>query len=63
MQVGSGANFQKGRSRIQRVQRGISKWFGSSIKYFKNINTASVRNGSIAQQIPPRSPIEGFVQK
>ena len=28
-----------------------------------NINTASVRNGSIAQQIPLRSPIEGFVQK
>ena len=28
-----------------------------------NVNTTSVRNGTIAQRIALRSPIEGFVQK
>ncbi|MDX1773495.1 efflux RND transporter periplasmic adaptor subunit [Oceanihabitans sediminis] len=59
--VGSGANFQKAEAEY-KGSTALVNGLAAQLKIL-NINTASVRNGSIAQQIPLRSPIEGFVQK
>ncbi|MFV0573639.1 MAG: efflux RND transporter periplasmic adaptor subunit [Xanthomarina gelatinilytica] len=59
--VGSGANFQKAEAEY-KSSTALVNGLGAQLKIL-NINTTSVRNGSIAQQIPLRSPIEGFVQK
>lgn len=59
--VGSGANFQKAEAEYNSTTA-LVNGLAAQLKIL-NINTASVRNGSIAQQIPLRSPIEGFVQK
>ena len=59
--VGSGANFQKAEAEY-KGSTALVNGLSAQLKIL-NINTASVRNGSIAQQIPLRSPIEGFVQK
>ncbi len=59
--VGSGANFQKAEAEY-KGSTALVNGLSAQLKIL-NINTASVRNGNIAQQIPLRSPIEGFVQK
>ncbi|HRW43668.1 MAG TPA: efflux RND transporter periplasmic adaptor subunit [Flavobacteriaceae bacterium] len=59
--VGSGANFQKAEAEY-KGSTALVNGLAAQLSIL-NINTASVRNGSIAQQIPLRSPIEGFVQK
>ncbi|WP_417871968.1 efflux RND transporter periplasmic adaptor subunit [Winogradskyella sp.] len=59
--VGSGANFQKAEAEY-KGSTALVNGLAAQLKIL-NINTASVRNGNIAQQIPLRSPIEGFVQK
>ncbi len=59
--VGSGANFQKAEAEY-KSSTALVKGLAAQLKIL-NINTTSVQNGSIAQQIPLRSPIEGFVQK
>jgi len=59
--VGSGVNFQKSESEYN-VSMGLVNGLAAQLKIL-NINTASVRNGTIFQSIPLLSPIEGFVQK
>ena len=59
--VGSGANFQKAEAEYD-VSKAMMNGLKAQLKML-NINTSSVSNGTIAQQIPLRSPIEGFVQK
>ncbi|XCF04747.1 efflux RND transporter periplasmic adaptor subunit [Tamlana crocina] len=59
--VGSGANFQKAEAEY-KGSTALVNGLAAQLSIL-NINTASVRNASIAQQIPLRSPIEGFVQK
>lgn len=59
--VGSGANFQKAEAEYQ-ASKAMVNGMEAQLKIL-NINTASVRNGTIAQRIALRSPIEGFVQK
>lgn len=59
--VGSGANFQKAEAEY-KGSTALVNGLAAQLKIL-NIDTASVRNQSIAQQIPLRSPIEGFVQK
>ncbi|TBV27904.1 efflux transporter periplasmic adaptor subunit [Meridianimaribacter sp. CL38] len=59
--VGSGANFQKAEAEY-KSSTALVNGLGAQLKIL-NINTVSVRNGTITQQISLRSPIEGFVQK
>lgn len=59
--VASGANFQKAEAEY-KASTALVNGLAAQLKIL-NINSASVRNGTIAQQIPLRSPIEGFVQK
>jgi cobalt-zinc-cadmium efflux system membrane fusion protein len=59
--VGSGANFQKA-----EVEYDASKAMASGMAaqlQLLNVSAQSVRNGTIAQRVALRSPIEGFVQK
>ena len=59
--VGSGANFQKAEAEYN-ASKAMVNGLAAQLKIL-NINTTSVRNGTIAQQIALHSPIEGFVQK
>lgn len=59
--VGSGANFQKAEAEYN-ASKAMVNGLAAQLKIL-NVNTTSVRNGTIAQQIALRSPIEGFVQK
>ena len=59
--VGSGANFQKAEAEYD-ASKAMVNGLEAQLKLL-NINTSSVRNGTIAQSISLRSPIEGFVQK
>jgi len=59
--VGSGANFQRAEAEY-KSSTALVNGLGAQLNIL-NINTTSVRNGNITQQIPLRSPIEGFVQK
>ncbi len=59
--VGSGANFQKAEAEYD-ASKAMVNGLEAQLKIL-NVNTASVRNGTIAQRIALRSPIEGFVQK
>jgi len=59
--VGSGANFQKAEAEYE-ASKAMVNGLDAQLRLL-NINTASVRNGTIAQSISLRSPIEGFVQK
>ena len=59
--VGSGANFQKAEAEYD-VSKAMVNGMEAQLKIL-NVNTSSVRNGTIAQHIALRSPIEGFVQK
>ena len=59
--VGSGANFQKAEAEF-KSSKALVNGLAAQLKIL-NVNTASVRNGTIAQQVPLRSPIEGYVQK
>ena len=59
--VGSGANFQKAEAEYD-ASKAMVNGMEAQLKIL-NINTSSVRNGTIAQRIALRSPIEGFVQK
>lgn len=59
--VGSGANYQKAEAEYN-ASNAMVNGLAAQLKIL-NVNTTSVRNGSIAQQIALRSPIEGFVQK
>jgi cobalt-zinc-cadmium efflux system membrane fusion protein len=59
--VGSGANFQKAEAEYEgstAMVNGVAAQL-----QLLNISAASVRNGTIAQRVALRSPIEGFVQK
>jgi cobalt-zinc-cadmium efflux system membrane fusion protein len=59
--VGSGANFQKSAAEYE-ASKALANGMAAQLQLL-NINTASVRNGTIAQSVALRSPIEGFVQK
>ena len=59
--VGSGANFQKAAAEYE-ASKAFVNGMAAQLKLL-NINTASVRNGTIFQRIALRTPIEGFVQK
>ncbi len=59
--VGSGANFQKAEAEYI-ASKAMVNGLAAQLKIL-NVNSTSVRNGTIAQQIALRSPIEGFVQK
>jgi len=59
--VGSGANFQKAEAEYE-ASKAMVNGMEAQLRIL-NVNTISVRNGTIAQRIPLRSPIEGFVQK
>ena len=59
--VGSGANFQKAEAEYD-ASKAMVNGLEAQLRLL-NINTSSVRNGTIAQSISLRSPIEGFVQK
>ena len=59
--VGSGANFQKAEAEYD-ASKAMVNGLEAQLKLL-NINTSSVQNGTIAQHIALRSPIEGFVQK
>jgi cobalt-zinc-cadmium efflux system membrane fusion protein len=59
--VGSGANFQKAEAEYD-ASKAMVNGLEAQLKLL-NINSSSVRNGTIAQSISLRSPIEGFVQK
>lgn len=59
--VGSGANFQKAEAEYD-ASKAMVNGLGAQLRLL-NINTASIRNGTIAQSISLPSPIEGFVQK
>ena len=58
--VGSGANFQKAEAEYN-VSSALVNGLAAQLKIL-NINSESVQNGSIAQQIPLLSPIDGFVK-
>ena len=59
--VGSGANFQKAEAEYD-ASKAMVNGLQAQLRIL-NVNTTSVRNGTIAQRISLRSPIEGFVQK
>jgi len=59
--VGSGANFQKAEAEYD-ASKAMVNGLEAQLRLL-NINTSLVRNGTIAQSISLRSPIEGFVQK
>ncbi|APY11837.1 efflux transporter periplasmic adaptor subunit [Seonamhaeicola sp. S2-3] len=59
--VGSGANFQKAEAEYVASKAKVNG-LEAQLKIL-NVNTVSVRNGTIAQRIALRSPIEGYVQK
>ncbi|GAB5563837.1 MAG: efflux RND transporter periplasmic adaptor subunit [Winogradskyella sp.] len=59
--VGSGANFQKAEAEYQ-ASKAMVNGLQAQLRLL-NVNTTSVRNGTIVQRISLRSPIEGFVQK
>ena len=59
--VGSGANFQKAEAEYE-ASKAMVNGMAAQLQLL-NISTTSVRNGTIAQQVALRSPIEGFVQK
>ena len=59
--VGSGANFQKAEAEYD-ASKAMVNGLEAQLRLL-NINTSSVRTGTIAQSISLRSPIEGFVQK
>lgn len=59
--VGSGANFQKAEAEY-RASQSLAKGLEAQLLQL-NIAASGVRNGTIYQQVPLRSPIEGFVQK
>lgn len=59
--VGSGANFQKAEAEYD-ASKAMVNGLEAQLRIL-NINSTSVRNGTIAQRIELRSPIEGFVQK
>ncbi|MEZ4802262.1 MAG: efflux RND transporter periplasmic adaptor subunit [Gelidibacter sp.] len=59
--VGSGANFQKAETEYE-ASKAMVNGLEAQLRIL-NVNTTSVRNGTIAQRIALRSPIEGFVQK
>ena len=59
--VGSGANFQKAEAEYD-ASKAIVNGLQAQLRIL-NVNTTSVRNGTISQRIALRSPIEGFVQK
>ena len=59
--VGSGANFQKAEAEYD-ASKAMVNGMQAQLKIL-NVNTSSVRNGTISQRIALRSPIEGFIQK
>ena len=59
--VGSGANFQKAETEYD-ASKAMVNGMAAQLKLL-NINSNSVANGTIAQRVALRSPIEGFVQK
>ena len=59
--VGSGANFQKAEAEYE-ASKAMVKGLEAQLRLL-NINSSTVQNGTIAQSISLRSPIEGFVQK
>jgi cobalt-zinc-cadmium efflux system membrane fusion protein len=59
--VGSGANYQKAEAEYE-ASKAMVNGMAAQLQLL-NISTTSVRNGSIAQRISLRSPIEGYVQK
>lgn len=59
--VGSGANFQKAEAEYE-ASKAMVNGMEAQLRIL-NVNTTSVRNGTIAQRIALQSPIEGFVQK
>ena len=59
--VGSGANFQKAEAEYD-ASKAMVNGLEAQLKLL-NVNTSSIQNGAIAQNISLRSPIEGFVQK
>lgn len=59
--VGSGANFQKAEAEYDASKAMVSGM--TAQLQLLNVSTQSVRNGTIAQRVALRSPIEGFVQK
>ncbi|QOD61837.1 efflux RND transporter periplasmic adaptor subunit [Polaribacter haliotis] len=59
--VGSGANFQKAEAEYD-ASKAMANGLEAQLKLL-NVNTSLVKNGTIAQRISLRSPIEGFVQK
>lgn len=59
--VGSGANFQKAKAEYD-VSKAMASGLAAQLQIL-NINPSTVRNGTIAQRVPLRSPIAGFVKK
>ena len=59
--VGSGANYQKAEAEYE-ASKAMVQGMAAQLQLL-NISATSVRNGSIAQRISLRSPIEGYVQK
>lgn len=59
--VGSGANFQKAEAEYD-ASKAMANGMAAQLKLL-NISFTSVANGTIAQRVALRSPIEGFVQK
>ncbi|GGG60482.1 efflux RND transporter periplasmic adaptor subunit [Bizionia arctica] len=59
--VGSGANFQKSEAEYD-ASKAMVNGMAAQLKLL-NINSNSVANGTIAQRVALRSPIEGYVQK
>ena len=59
--VGSGANFQKAEAEYD-ASKAMVNGLKAQLRLL-NINASSVQNGTIAQSISLRSPIDGFVQK
>ncbi|MDO7138679.1 efflux RND transporter periplasmic adaptor subunit [Winogradskyella undariae] len=59
--VGSGANFQKAEAEYD-ASKAMVNGMAAQLKLL-NINSNSVANGTIAQRVALRSPIEGYVQK
>ena len=59
--VGSGANFQKAEAEYE-ASKAMTSGMAAQLQLI-NVSAKSVINGGIAQRVPLRSPIEGFVQK
>ncbi|WP_046758219.1 MULTISPECIES: efflux RND transporter periplasmic adaptor subunit [Kordia] len=59
--VGSGANFQKAEAEY-KASMTLVNGLAAQLKIL-NINATFVGDGNIVQNVPLRSPIEGFVQK